>query len=413
MPLKRFCAWVFILAFLVRLGIVLASGQLQDLSRSEMERVALAFAAGRGLADPYHDPTGPTAHVGPLYPVLLGLVFAVAGSGIAGEIAKQILACSVAALRCSLIPWAAGRFGFDDKVARIAGGLAVFWITALDTETKGDWEAGIAAVLLLVGIVRWAARPLASMTALTAWKRGLFWGVLYLLNPVYITCASGLAAWEAVRGQGVLVLRRFIAFVLGVGLLASPWVIRNWLVFGDFVPSRSNFGMELYLSFHEGAGWGMMSNVLDQSDQRRSLHPLYSPAQTAKIRQLGEVRYSIELGRQARAWMWSHPALTLQLVAHRCARFWFPPGRQWWHGFILGAMTLAAFAGIARSGKKSFGVQLLLVGLVCFPPIYYIMQWCSRYRHPIEWILTIFAAVTAHRAWELFQRHRLPSLRKP
>jgi hypothetical protein len=404
MPLKRFCVWVFLLAFVVRFGIVLATGQLGDLSRSEMERVALSFAAGRGLADPYYDATGPTAHVGPVYPILLGLVFAAAGSGLVGEVVKQLLACGVSALRCALVPWAADRFGFDEAVSRVAGILSVFWITALDTETKGDWEAGVAAVLLLLATVAWSRRPLAGLNDLQAGKRGLFWGVLYLLNPVYIVCAAGLAVWEGFRGRGALVLRRFVALGLGVGLLALPWVIRNWFVLGAFVPSRSNFGLELYLSFHEGARYGMLSNIRDASDPERNLHPLHSPRQSARVCELGEVRYSAELGEQALTWMKAHPMRVLELVAERGFHFWFPPGRRWWHGIVLACMTLAAFLGIAKCAKQTPGVQFMLVLLVCFPLIYYAMQWSSRYRHPIEWILVIFTAVALNETWKRFQR---------
>lgn len=404
LPLKRFCVWIFILSFVVRCGIVLVTGQLKDLSRYEMERVALAFAAGRGLADPFCDSTGPTAHVGPLYPILLGLIFAVAGTGIAGEIIKQFLACGVAALRCALVPWAADHFGFDEKVSRIAGVLSVFWITALETEIKGDWEAGGAALILLAATVAWSRRPLAGISNWQAGKRGMLWGVLYLLNPVCIVCAGGLAGWEALRGRRGMVLRRLVALGLGAGLLVLPWVIRNWFVLGAFVPSRSNFGLELYLSFHEGASWGMLGNIRDASDPERNLHPLHSPRQTARIRELGEVRYSTELREQALTWMKAHPARVSELVAERVFYFWFPPGRRWWHAIVLACMTLAAFAGIARCPKQPLGVQFMLVLLVCFPLIYYVMQWSSRYRHPIEWILTIFAAVAVSQAWTTFQR---------
>jgi hypothetical protein len=239
---------------------------------------------------------------------------------------------------------------------------------------------------------------LTGISTLRAWKRGLFWGVLYLLNPVYVTCAAGFAAWEATRGRSGVVLRRFVALGLGIGLLALPWAIRNYCVLGSFVLSRSNFGLELYLSFHEGASWDMLGNIRNAADPRLNLHPLHSPLQSAKIREVGEVRYSAGLGREAIAWMRAHPARSMRLIATRCFHFWFPPGRRSWHGFILGAMTLVALAGIARSGKKPFGVQLLLVALVCFPLIYYVMQWSSRYRHPIEWILTIFAAVAVREA---------------
>jgi hypothetical protein len=37
---------------------------------------------------------------------------------------------------------------------------------------------------------------------------------------------------------------------------------------------------------------------------------------------------------------------------------------------------------------------MLILGIwICYPPVYYIMLWSSRYRYPINWTLMLTAAV--------------------
>ena len=45
----------------------------------EMGRIARALATGYGFSDPFRGHTGPTAWVGPLFPLLLGGVFKLFG----------------------------------------------------------------------------------------------------------------------------------------------------------------------------------------------------------------------------------------------------------------------------------------------------------------------------------------------
>ena len=46
----------------------------------EMGRIARALATGFGFSDPFRGHTGPTAWVGPLFPLILGGVFRSSGS---------------------------------------------------------------------------------------------------------------------------------------------------------------------------------------------------------------------------------------------------------------------------------------------------------------------------------------------
>ena len=59
----------------------------------------------------------------------------------------------------------------------------------------------------------------------------LAWGVLTLPG------ARGQRAWS-----------RLGVAVLAAGLTVTPWVVRNYLVFGRLIPIKSNLAYELYQS---------------------------------------------------------------------------------------------------------------------------------------------------------------------
>jgi hypothetical protein len=84
---------IFFVALAIRFGIVLATRQYLEMNRFEMVRIAISVAERGTLADPYRAPTGPTAHVMPVYPLLLGGVFRLFGPGVTGEIVKEFLTC--------------------------------------------------------------------------------------------------------------------------------------------------------------------------------------------------------------------------------------------------------------------------------------------------------------------------------
>jgi hypothetical protein len=81
-------------------------------------------------------------------------------------------------------------------------------------------------------------------------------------------------------------------------VIASPWWIRNYTTFHNFIPFRSNFAMELYLGNHEGANGLIM--FWD--------HPFWNDDEMARYRANGEVAYIAEKGKIARQWISEHPA---------------------------------------------------------------------------------------------------------
>ena len=78
--------WMFSIALLLRLAVILIGHTYRFKPDDnafgfefEMGRIGRAIATGRGFADPFNGPTGPTAWESPLYPYLIAGVFRLTG----------------------------------------------------------------------------------------------------------------------------------------------------------------------------------------------------------------------------------------------------------------------------------------------------------------------------------------------
>jgi hypothetical protein len=390
MSMRRFSLIVFLAGFAVRLGLVLASGQYRDLSRYELEQVALSFARTGELANPYLVPTGPTAHVMPGYAILLGTIFRLFGEGLGGELVKQGLSCLIAALRNALLAGVAMRLGFGRAVAILVGLLSIVYIPALETETAGDWESPLFSLLLLVACMRMLA-PKSNQTGWwSALVLGALWGAAYLVNATALPVAAALLALgiyrSGRRGFWTAAQRAAVVAAMVIALVA-PWAIRNYLRLGALICSRSNFGLELQLSYHQGADWRMLANV-------KALHPAHNRDEAILVRQLGEVEYNRRKLHEAWTWMRANPLDAASLTAQHVFHFWFPPGRNLYHTLLLAAFTLLGGVGILMVVRSNHGLAASLgVILLSYSLVFYLVQWSSRYRYPVEWLLLLLVSV--------------------
>src|SRR4051812_32148415 len=173
----RIASLCFTLALVLRLGILFGTGVYKEHDRFEMASVGVTFAHTGQIANAYMAlPTGPTAHVAPLYPMMIGVVYRVFGDGATGETVKEILACCVSSARAALLVLLVLAFGLATGNAWAAGLISAIYIGAFETELKGDWEGPMAANVLIL-LVLWGYRlvwrqvpgPLAAVCYGLAW----------------------------------------------------------------------------------------------------------------------------------------------------------------------------------------------------------------------------------------------------
>jgi len=363
----------------------------------EAMNVAIALGEGRGLAGAYGAGHGATAHLLPLGPALAGLVYRflaprspaaeviLAGWSIALSVGTYILLyCAFDHLR---VPRPARLTGLA------VGMLAPAYFTA-ETVDFRVWEGGLATFLAALFLER----------VLAAYRSVPLGATTYPVAPILCACTLffvnpplGVSAFVCLALLGItrLPMRANItAAAVAVGMLSVPivpWTVRNGLVLGEFVPLRSNAGLELAIANNRE-----MAEAADQSaamaERLRTIHPTANPEARRQVIQFGEVAYADARGAESRAWIAENPVAA--------ARLWLRHGRQMlipdrWiidpnhsitggiRAFMLQAIGLGGLLGLAvlirRSGSDGAiypAIMVLATTLLMLP-----FQPVSRYTY--------------------------------
>ena len=407
-------SWAFLVLFLLGLTVrgcylaLIPEQYLEPHTQWEQESIAVSLAQSGRFADPYALPTGPTAHLPPLVPGMLGLVYKVLGlNSTAGYVGWGIRFASQAATWAAL-PWIAARLGvglFAGIVAGLAGALLP------QSPGHGEGLTGLALALLLVAFVdRWRSDRTSAIRSLLL---GASFGVAFHVQPALLPVLLGALVFEllwvgprerlpevrvSTRPRGSRVGRRRVqALIVLVGafLVCIPWGVRNYLTFGEVFFIRSNFGLELRVGNHEGA-----DADIDVSVARGTvLHPRSQPSEARKVRDLGEVIYMRAAGKEATDWIQGHPMAFLRLTLQRIVYFWLGPvGRAKIALAISGLSLLAALGAVWTIPRLDPPARAaVLVPLAAFPLVYYVVAYMPRYRIPIDWILFLLAGAAIAR----------------
>jgi hypothetical protein len=384
---------------------------------TEMGFMATSILNGEGLSSPFGGHTGPTALIGPLYPLMIAGIFHIAGSY---TLASEIIVLSIQVLVAVLNIWLVVRLA-DRLAGQQAGFFAgIFWACSPPVLFMPTifWDTTFTACALtgmLLLTLKISGAPTKRMLVYTS----IFFGLASLLNSALFFTSVALLAFLATRFSTARLHRFLLAITLFI-LTFSPWPIRNALVMRAFIPFRTTIGLELWMGNHEGS-----SGHLEEA-----LFPLYNAKELAEYKRLGELGYNKEKTHAAMAYIQSRPAVFAGLTAQRTARFWLGTGSQnesrWLalHGIlttVFGLLGLALFA-------KRFGTKAAIpfaIPLILFPLPYYITHAEFRYRLVIDPIMTAFSAYSAlmliemavERVPSLFERNHQTSepkdLRKP
>ena len=363
----------------------------------ETQAVADSLYKTGQFANPFRYQTGPTAHLAPVFPLLLTSQMMVWGDGPAYETAKEVLSAFAASLQYALLPVLAVALGWDAITGVLATALSIGMFLLLPTsvlplETHGSWEHTYAA-LGIVALTILAANTIRqakfSNQRAVAW--GVGWGLYLLLIP---SMALVYPVWLT------NVVRRHMRFAalatLCLLLTLTPWTIRNLLVLGSPVWGRSNLGLELYVSNNDCAAAAFAE--MSKSGCHARTHPNASPTEARRLKDAGEVRCNQQRMSDAFDWIGNHAGRFASLTVERIRLFWFPDfglGRAAWPIWLI---TLLGFAGLARCAVSNKLAAVLLGGLLAvYPLAYYPVQHVPRYRYPILWVSSLLAAQLARK----------------
>lgn len=370
----------------------------------EMGRIARALVTGHGYADPFDGHTGPTAWVGPLYPLLIALVFKLTGIYTAAS-AWILLAINSLCNALIVFPMAAiGRRAFSSGVTRWAVWLWALYPAAMQYAVRWVWEMSVSTLLFTCAFAlalrlreqhslfkaETASTPNLRARMVRDWALfGLLWGAIALSNPGLVLFLPLAGLW-ALSGGGLPRLRALLGPIAG-GLVCcamlTPWMVRNARVFHHFVPLRANFGAELAL----GNGPGATGLLMEYH------HPAKDPGQLRLYAAMGEYRYSQARGALARQTIAAHPGVFARNTARRFYFFWFglPAAdgaafTRFFRSLNYGFLSLAGLLGLLLAlRRRVFGAWLMAFAFLSLPAVYYFVTAHARFRHPLEPLIAL------------------------
>jgi hypothetical protein len=389
---------IFLLTFAIR-GFFLTKASHEYVlphDRWEMEAIATSLAESGRFADPYALPTGATAHLPPILPFILAAIWRMFGMGLAAGYAAWLFRIAAVAAMYAMIPWFAGKLGAGRQAGFLAGLAGAFIAT---WPGHGEALTAIAMGLLLVGFLKRWTSGLGSRRG--SFLLGLGAGVAFHVQPVLLPVVLGCMAFELWWSKD---RRRWMlsgVMALGIVLACVPWGWRNYTTFGEIFFIRSNLGLELRMGNHEGAAAAM--HVMDA--QQEHIHPRTHEGEALKLREVGEVEYMRQAGREALEWIRAHPGEFARLTVSRVVHIWFGPLHEPSVALGFTALTILALLGALQLMPSLTIPQraAVFIPLATYPLIFYVVAYMPRYRVPLDWIFLMLAGAWV---WGWIERGR-------
>jgi 4-amino-4-deoxy-L-arabinose transferase-like glycosyltransferase len=388
--LPAFFAWLLPLSFVLQVASIGIFHQYRTRPGNdnfefgwEMGRIARSLALGQGFSNPYEGNTGPTAWEPPLYPFLIGGVFKLFGvySRASAWVLLSINSL-LATLTCIPVFFIA-RKTFGEGIAKCsayAWGLNPYvWYWSIHWIWDTTFTPFILACIFLLAL---------ELQDWPGWQGWAIFGALYgiggLANPTMLGFLPfcGLWIWRQRYRRGLNSLGRVVIASVFFWLALSPWLVRNYEVFGRFVFIRDDFGLQFRLGNWKGAD-GMLMAYLQPNLNRGELE---------KFQSMGELAYAEACKREAFAWVRDNPGRFLVISLKRFFYYWNGVPRETnsvspvdFRTSAFLATSVLALWGLVRAVRQKRPGAWLFAGLVLtYPTVYYFVFPHARYRHPIE-----------------------------
>ena len=396
-PIPKSVLWLVLLSFALQVATIGVFRQYRTRTPNdhfgfgwEMGRIARSIAQGHGYGNPYGDSTGPTAWEPPLYPYLMAAVFKVLGVyTYPSAWALLTINSLLSALTCIPIYLIASKT-FGARVAlwsaRTWAFLPYIWYWSVHWIWDTTFTPLMLSLILLLSLELQESRE---------WRHwiifGLLWGVGALANSTMLAFLPFCALWIWRQRH-----RRGLSSLSGVAvssaiffLVLTPWLVRNYEVFGRFVFLRDDFGLQFRLGNGDGADG--MSRVY--------LQPNLNELEFEKFQRMGELAYAADCKRLAFDWIRAHPRRFLVISLKRTVYYWNgvpkpTDSTAFWDfrsSLFLASSVLAIWGLILALRQKRPGAWLFAGLIATYPAVYYVVYPHARYRHPIEPELLILA----------------------
>jgi hypothetical protein len=223
---------------------------------------------------------------------------------------------------------------------------------------------------------------------------GVLWGLIALSNASLLLCLPAMMiwiAWPELR-QWQISLRTLAGALLTCvmfGAVLAPWVVRNERVLHAVVPTRDNFGVELYestLERNDGFPWG-------------TTLPLWTGDPVFKeFVRMGEVKFAKMRGDEAKERIRARPWRTAKWTLDRFLFFWDgtphpangKPVQEYLRQLSYCFLSVCGLLGLVLTVRRRVeGAGLFAMIFVLLPLPYYLVTVQPRFRHPMEPLIAV------------------------
>jgi len=388
---------IFMLSFSVQVAFLtkVPKDALRPNTLWELPAIAVSLAERGEFADAYAVPTGPTAHLPPIPPAILGLSYKLFGLTLLGGYVGWLVNAAVYSALWASLPWFAGWLGLgggSGVIAGVVGGLIPHW-----PGHGGGLAATALALLMFWFLRRW--RPEGEPTRGGSLALGVAAGVAFHIQPALLPIVLGWMAFELWWRKGTRMWVRTSLVAGGMVLACLPWGWRNYRALDGVFFIRSNFGLELRMGNHEGVAAAF--DIMDRRGEEY-VHPRALEREARKVREMGEVPYMREARGEALEWIRANPVAFGKLTATRFLLWWLGPLYDPQRAGPYLVLTFLALLGVWLTVPTLSATEraALLIPFLAFPLVYYVVAYMPSYREPIDWIFLVLAGAAVMRLVE-------------
>lgn len=391
-----FLGTVCLFAFALRIGVMLAGSTYRVLVDDthffgfgwEMGRVAASLADGKGFSSPLPEPTGPTAIVGPVYALIVALVFKIFGVYSTGSaIAIRVLQSLFSSVTCVFL-YLCGRDTVGKGTGNVAAlAWAVFPLNIFFTVNK-VWETSLTSLLAV--ILFWCLLSVRESVSVLRWAFvGALLGAVALTSASLVMFVVPFGIWALWKSRHRL-LPALVVAVLACLAVVSPWLLRNQRELGKLM-LRSNFPLEFRIG----------NNTSSYGQKIEAYHPSNTPSVNRHWQDVGEVRFMAEEQQENSKFISTHPGRFAFSTLNRVINYWSGgwirviPGypNSWLVITATSFLTLAGFLGLWRMAASGLSVVWLYAGCLSIYPItYYVTTTQPRFYHAVTPLLILCAS---------------------
>jgi 4-amino-4-deoxy-L-arabinose transferase-like glycosyltransferase len=244
-------------------------------------------------------------------------------------------------------------------------------------------------VILFIALALWLIWVLRNRPALWFAPVGIVFGLAALTRESMLPVAAFVALWTVIIRAREGWLRRIAPAAVILSFLAltlAPWTIRNYSIFGKFVPLTTKGGLSLWIANNPLADGGVTGNVLAIPE-----------GNTLAEGELGPVHQ-----KMAVQFIEENPLNFVRLALRRLVYFW----HLGYHGDGLYEVIFLAMywpllglaitgAGIAWRSNRDATLLILTVP-VLLTLIHMVFLPDGRYRLPADLMICVFAGCGMH-----------------